>query len=386
MKKLLVAVGVASLLFAAHAGAQSRVCGDMDQSGWLNLADLMAQASYILGNETGYNPDDGECDSREGLTVGDQCVLGAYFFSGGPEPTGCPATAGYTFAPTLTDTIFIPRLHYIPERYDSVFMPVLVSFTVETGGLYGALLENGPESNGVFGLSRIDANIGPNGWFAVSFRLGDTARFDIVRASETASLHKTAVMTLKYTRLSAGLGDIVPLVVDRADPLRTAVFRNGDLSIPVISYYDVELPESDTLSISDSLLTFAALECEPSTTSADITFTSSGAPITFSLQMSEPWMRIEPLPMNLTTPATVTVSANAGGVIPGVYTGQIVAVPQGDVIVPVSVINVSFTVYDTPPAGSIPGDLDCDGIVTMGDMTVLIDHLFITLSPLPTCK
>jgi uncharacterized protein (TIGR02145 family) len=58
-------------------------------------------------------------------------------------------------------------------------------------------------------------------------------------------------------------------------------------------------------------------------------------------------------------------------------------VTMGDLTVLIDHLFITLTPLTCPEAGNV--DLSPDNLVTMGDLTVLIDHLFITLSPLPEC-
>jgi hypothetical protein len=58
-------------------------------------------------------------------------------------------------------------------------------------------------------------------------------------------------------------------------------------------------------------------------------------------------------------------------------------VTMGDLTVLIDNLFITLTPLACNDEGNV--DLSPDGLVTMGDLTVLIDNLFITLSPLPTC-
>jgi len=58
-------------------------------------------------------------------------------------------------------------------------------------------------------------------------------------------------------------------------------------------------------------------------------------------------------------------------------------VTMGDLTVLIDHLFITLTLLPCPEEGNV--DLSTDGLVTMGDLTVLIDHLFITLTPLPPC-
>jgi uncharacterized protein (TIGR02145 family) len=59
-------------------------------------------------------------------------------------------------------------------------------------------------------------------------------------------------------------------------------------------------------------------------------------------------------------------------------------VTMGDLTVLIDHLFISLTPLTCPEAGNV--DLSSDNLVTMGDLTVLIDHLFITLTSLPECR
>jgi hypothetical protein len=387
MKKLLVAIAVGAVLLATNVGAQSRMCGDMNQSGTLNISDLTAIMGYTLGYSSPLDPDNGECDGRIGLTVGDQCVMAQYLFCAGPVPAGCPASAAYTFAPSLADTVFLPRAYGIPARYNAVDLPVKASLKGEAQGVYLVIAGEGAGSNGTFAFSEAVTELAMNDWLSGQNKIvSDLVLFNACRVVDTLPLVNSTILTLKYTRESDGLGDIVPVLVNSSTPLRVSVLRNGDLYVPVIEYYDFVILEPDTLFVSDSSLSFDAYECTAATTTLPVEFTSSANPITFSAQASDPWIWIEPPTTGLTTPATLNVTANTASLSPGVYHGTITLITDQNVVPAIETISVSLTVYALPSQGAIPGDFDCDGMVTMSDLTVLIDHLFINLTPLSSCK
>jgi hypothetical protein len=58
-------------------------------------------------------------------------------------------------------------------------------------------------------------------------------------------------------------------------------------------------------------------------------------------------------------------------------------VTMGDLTVLIDHLFITLTPLACPLAANV--DLSADGLITMGDLTVLIDHLFITLTPLPAC-
>jgi hypothetical protein len=58
-------------------------------------------------------------------------------------------------------------------------------------------------------------------------------------------------------------------------------------------------------------------------------------------------------------------------------------VTMGDLTVLIDHLFISLSPLSCPAAGNV--DLSADNLVTMGDLTVMIDNLFISLNPLPAC-
>jgi len=58
-------------------------------------------------------------------------------------------------------------------------------------------------------------------------------------------------------------------------------------------------------------------------------------------------------------------------------------VTMGDLTVMIDHLFITLTPLACSDEGNV--DLSLDGLVTMGDLTVMIDHLFISLAPLPPC-
>jgi len=58
-------------------------------------------------------------------------------------------------------------------------------------------------------------------------------------------------------------------------------------------------------------------------------------------------------------------------------------ITMGDLTVLIDNLYISLTPLACPEAGNV--DLSLDGLVTMGDLTVMIDNLYISLAPLPPC-
>jgi hypothetical protein len=81
----------------------------------------------------------------------------------------------------------------------------------------------------------------------------------------------------------------------------------------------------------------------------------------------------------------VVVTADAGSVAIGNYTAQIQFTnlsPSAPTTV--AAIDVAFAVR--APNVFPFGDLDCDGIVDIADLTKIVDYLFMSLAPLTPCQ
>jgi Peptidase C10 family/Immune inhibitor A-like, MAM domain len=80
--------------------------------------------------------------------------------------------------------------------------------------------------------------------------------------------------------------------------------------------------------------------------------------------------------IDVRTPGCCITTGNVDGSSDGLVT-------MGDLTVMIDHLFISLTPLDCVDAGNV--DLSADNLVTMGDLTVMIDHLYITLSALPLC-
>jgi outer membrane protein assembly factor BamB len=76
-------------------------------------------------------------------------------------------------------------------------------------------------------------------------------------------------------------------------------------------------------------------------------------------------------------------SCCAGGTVGNLDNSADGLVTMGDLTVLIDHLFISLSPLSCPAAGNL--DLSPDGLVTLGDLTVLIDHLFISLAPLSVC-
>jgi len=276
----------------------------------------------------------------------------------------------------------------IPDGIDTVLLPIRASFEESTHGFYMPYRSIGAGTGDAF--QRVYFANGTDGPFVSFSRSPYDWEVDssIVYGTRTehGALVNEEVIQLKYGRTSAGHAGISLDPFDRDDLWRFCIDKDGDLYVPVFVYYDVELPVS-TLSASVSAVGINGTSGVAASEQAVVDFSASEYQVTFDLTATAPWIRVDgAVGGTFTTPASVAISADATELFAGVYTGQ-AAVTN---LVPpaaessIDFIDVTFTVTD---AATYPhGDLDCDGIVSMGDLTTLIYYLFLNPGPIPPCE
>ncbi len=382
-KPLFLTAVLATMLLAQPTFCQ--VCGDANGDGNANIGDI----AYIL-NYTALNgappvvPEDAELDHRDGITFSDAATLADYmFWSLAPFPYTCGVTGTYSFAPASSDTVFLPRMLGIPDGIDSVQLPVTTSFETDLRGYYLPLLRTGSGSNDAFSITGI-ANTNEVAYSSIGSWIADTLVLFGVDFNRGEFAGKHNLYTLTYNRVNPGTGDIVTELTDRNALWRYAIEKNGDLFRPVVVYEDIILAP-ETLLVSLTELSFTATAGKPSRDTFTVEFTSSSIPISFNLTLTDPWIIVEPLPPEgLVTPATVTVTADATQVGIGNYTGEI-SIVDLDPPAPTTTdaIDIYFTVNE--PGLYPSGDFDCDGIVDISDLTILIFYLFLDGDPPTPC-
>jgi len=104
--------------------------------------------------------------------------------------------------------------------------------------------------------------------------------------------------------------------------------------------------------------------------------TSSGNPVSFNLQTTEDWVTLGDFPVSgSVTPDNAIIKIDSDELVEGEYFGQIEVVDvDAEVIVPISTIDVYLSV--TAPIIYPGGDLNCDGLVNVIDVWILINYLF----------
>jgi len=364
--------------------AQAQICGDASDDGTLTIADLVMIINYIVQSAPyEINLANADCDGRTGITISDAQALANYLFRG-VEGLDCSPTGSYSFAPSLADTIFLPFMNSIPDDLDSVFMPVMVSLEPNTDAFYVPAIYSQDGADAFF-LRRIDQReyIQVAG---ADFLLDDSLVFFGTDFSGSALDGYHEPFDLVFWRHNPGVVSLQTTAVDRSSPLVVAVEKDGDLYTPVVQYYEVAVPVP-TVTVSETGLAFTAVAGAWSYTTHEVEFVSDSRQVSFNLEVSDDWIVIQDLPAEgLTTPATITVLLDATELGIGNYSGQISIVnfDPADAEFLTDHITVSATV--NAPLMFPPGDINCNGVVTISDVALLIDCLFINTRPVPPCE
>lgn len=369
------------------------VCGDVNGDGHPDIADMVYLLVYTGSNGRDLpappNPADADVDGRAGLTVGDVVALTDYIF-GGQNSLKCTQAQTYSFAPAATDSVFFPRMLSVPEGVDTVIMPLITDLEASTQGLYLSFLRSGPGTTN-FSLRKMDglsgSSLGMVGYDDATSLGNDTVGCEVVSWSfpNANFTGRHSLVSLVYVRTAPGTGAIAPMLVARTAVLKPSVEKNGDLFVPVTQYYDFAFPP-ETLKVSMSALSFDAVAGYFSTDSFVVSFTSSGLPISFELTPSDPWISIvDTGAVGFRTPASVVIKADATSTGIGNYTGQIQFTNLSP-SAPATVAAIDVDLAVRAPNLYPFGDLDCDGIVDISDLSRMIDYLYLSLNPLIPCQ
>ncbi|MBI5266352.1 MAG: hypothetical protein HY851_03885 [candidate division Zixibacteria bacterium] len=372
-------------------------CGDVNGDGHVDIADLAYLTVLVgtngLGEPPPPNPIDADVDGRAGLTIGDLVALTDWIFAWPQGPAlQCTQAEDYTFATATADSVFFPRMLTVPEGVDTVIMPIITTFEPSTQGVFLSYVKKGPGTVN-FASSKMTWTglSGQNLWHFDNTNnwppTYDTISIEVVSMEmpNTNFSGKHSFGSLVYLRTAPGTGSIMPTLVNWTPVLRPSVEKNGDLFVPVVQYYDFAFPP-ETLKVSLGSMSFDAVAGYLAPDSFVVNFTSSGLPISFEMTGTEPWITImDTGAVGFRTPSKVVIKADATEVGIGNYTGQIQFTnlsPSAPTTI--GAIDVSLSVR--APNKYPFGDLDCDGIVDISDLTKIIDNLFISLTPLTPCQ
>ena len=363
-----------------------QTCGDVTGDGQVNISDLVYVINYsALNGPAPIDSASAEWDDHLGITISDVVAISDYFFVNW-DTLICGASQMYSFAPSPNDTIFIPAMYGIPDGLDKVQLPISFSVDTSTKGIYLPMLVLGAGSSTSFELDSIHRHWGV-GTVSSSWPLGDTTVISGIEIPGNEFVNHAEVLTLHFSRISDGTANIVTELFDLPGTRKWAISNgDGDLYRPTVVTLDIPIPP-DTLTVSETDISFETMAGNTSLDSFNIEFGSTGMPIQFNLEPSEAWMMIDGsiMPVLWTTPTTVLVTVDSDQMPVGTHNGRIDIVPEdGSVVADVDFINVTLTVYE--PNLYPNGDLDCNGIIDLGDLTFMIAYLFLDGPPPEHCQ
>jgi hypothetical protein len=365
-------------------------CGNVDGNSQIDVADLSYLVAYLGPGGPGPNAQM-DMDDRMGIALGDVVKLTDYLFIEYPTKSfDCSPSLTYSFAPSPDDTIFVPRLLSVPDGIDLLQLPIRISLQPGAGGVM-AYMRQAEGYAGGFTCEAVRRVSVPGTLAMGVFRNGDKAFPTIMVWRENLSeglAGNHQHFTLEYGRVTSGStgADLVIEAFSIDQYMRVCVERNGDLLTPTVVYYDFQLPP-DTLKGSAASLAFTTPAGKVARDTFAVTFTSTGSQVSFDLAASQPWIQLLDLPGgSLTTPLTIRVAVDGTTLPEGNYSGSIditnatsilgVEIPQPSIDVDVAV---------SPPINFPPGDLTCDGVVDISDLSLMIAYLLRTVGSLPIC-
>ncbi len=239
-------------LIALPAGQLSaQDCGDMNGNGHTDVEDIIDVIEHIRCNgpiDSAY----ADIDDHFGITVADLFVFVNAICDKSTDRAVCNPIDTYTFTPTVDDTVYIPYFTGIAEDKNTVYLPLGTTFSLETHSAYIALLAEAAGSNGVFEFDSVINLREPMVPWSDCGSADTVLHFAALGCWPSAPPQgKQVPLSLRYVRVSAGEGDLVTAMVDRPDPLRSAVGKGStyqsqiDLYIPVVVPVDVSFPMGD---------------------------------------------------------------------------------------------------------------------------------------------
>ena len=380
MRSLLVTVFSVIGLMTMGGSASAQLCGDASGDTTVNISDLVMIIEHISqASAAPIDSANADCDGRAGVTISDMVNLGRYLFQGGT--LNCNITGSYSFAPTSTDTVFVPRMLNVPAYVDTVALIVATSFDSTTEGFYLPMIEQGAFSNNLFSLSSVDI-LSTDPVTGAGNPIGDTT---VMWGSSLFGNFMTGYnefFRLNYVRVAPGIGNIVPELVDRSPLWKMAVEKGGDLRVPLVFYADAQLPPDSLVALPTELF-FSANTGQPNNEHFVVDFISTGLPVAFDVSPSHPWIVLDSVPPGgLVTPASIIVSVASGPLPEGVHHGQIeIVVVDSAVVKNTDAINVTLTIETVFP----PGDFDCNGQANIVDLLIYVSWLFQGGPPLIYC-
>ncbi len=358
-------------IFAMPAMALAQVCGDADNYGSTDLGDAVAITSYIGAyGPTPANPALADCDGRAGVTVSDIVAIFDSIFNG--LNLDCSAAGVYSNTYTDGELVYWPYMLNVPDGINSVSLPVAVLLQPGSQGYYLPFLNQGAGANSVFRLDSISYS--SNNLLSLGAKHPDTSIILTARWDDAMYQGVNTLFVLHYGRVTSGVGNIVPQLVDRSALWYPSLERDGDLFRMAVMPTEQFLPP-ETLKTTPATLAYSSMAGKVAPDSFLVSFSSTGVPISFTIAASDPWITLLNVPPGgYTTPASVWVKADATAIGIGDYAGQITMTPTepGTPVVPDAVI-VTFHVI--LPVTYPPGDFNCDGICDITDLATIVSYL-----------
>lgn len=392
MRRCVTGIFFAGILFLA-VPATAQMCGDVNGDGSIHIGDVLMLIDGIahpeFQSDGSFHAAEADCDGRAGITMSDVITITDYIFRDN-DHRDCSASGTYSLTPAPDDTVFVPYIVDVPGDIDRLDLPVLASVLESTDGVYISLITHGAISGGLFlfGMASSTEESTSN-YIAVGntdYPLYETSMFIIETSAGTIVEPRKSFFELEFHRSSDGVANVAPTEFVRSPEVRITVEKDGDLFIPVIVYYEYMLPDP-ILSVDPTSLEFTAFSGRESSQIYEISFTSTERDVTFDLDISQPWLALDGAPAGpYTTPVSFWVTADATALLPANYAATItpVSVDPAETIVLDAAVTVDFTVDPEPEYPF--GDLNCSGEVTIGDISLMIDCVFIDPRPIPDCR
>ncbi len=341
-------------VFAEVTCGQSQLCGDADKNGIVEYDDITFLLDYLGGR--GNAPDcplDADCDGLMGISIGDAVRLSDYVNVSGVSPD-CQPEGGYDFALSESDTLFLPYLMNLPAGFETLELPIVTAFQVNTDGFYFPIVSLADGSNGVYYLD--DGIPADTSLTSIMHELDLPDGVSVVAGVESLDTvsyaGRQSLFSLVYRRKDIGPGDIVTSIIDRDDPWRYAVEKDGELFRPVIVHADYG---SSFLTLSQYNIDFSATVGEPVADTFDISISASADPINWEADISGSWIILND--SGGSTPNDIKVTVSIAGLDPGRYTGDVVFTDADNEFSFPAVLDIELVVYpDVVEIHHVPGE------------------------------
>lgn len=226
--------------------SSSTPCGDIDGDGiWATVDDVAGLIDYLIGGPAPVDSGCANVDGRLGLTVGDLVRLLDVMVWNFNQFPHCNAGLVYSYLPTPEDTIFMPSMTDIPGTTDRVELPIFISYFDRNSfeAVYLPFLPLGQGSNASF----VAVDSVSTGGLIYNIKPDTVLALDLQQNRINSPVGRVLSGTISYNRVSTGVGQIVPEIVNEFDHKRMALAKldsadgfGGDLYIPTIKTYNAD--------------------------------------------------------------------------------------------------------------------------------------------------